>query len=161
MFWFLWDVKRPTLLFVIINSRRRRPRWCGTTFHGLGGNEGVEITWDAIPILSPVTELSHPCKFNKGMSPEVLTKRLIWFVRWILFVLKVYKRNDYNMNLLYTVFALTWPASMQIYWNKRKRLYKKGVQLPQDLFGTPIWPLWRNVKLPKNNWRRRALCPLS
>ena len=29
---------------------------------------------------------------------------------------------------------------MQIYWNKRKRLQKKRVQLPQDWFGTPTWP---------------------
>ena len=36
------------------------------------------------------------------------------------------------------VFSLTWPASMQIYWNKRKRLHKKRVQLPQDWFGTPV-----------------------
>ena len=36
------------------------------------------------------------------------------------------------------VFSLTWPASMQIYWNERKRLHKKRVQLPEDLFGTPI-----------------------
>ena len=55
------------------------------------------------------------------------------------------------------VFSLTWPASMQIVWNKRKRLHKKGVQLPQDWFGTPTWPPfhcfgtpiwapWRHVK---------------
>ena len=37
-------------------------------------------------------------------------------------------------------FSLTWPASMQIYWNKRKRLHKKRVQLPEDWFRTPIWP---------------------
>ena len=58
----------------------------------------------------------------------------------------------------YRVFSLTWPASMQIYWLKRKRLHKKGTQLPQDWFGTPtwppfhcfgtsIWPPWRHVKL--------------
>ena len=57
----------------------------------------------------------------------------------------------------YRVFSLTWPASMQIYWNKRKRLHEKGIQLPQDwfgtptwppfhCFGTPIWPPWRHVK---------------
>ena len=46
----------------------------------------------------------------------------------------------------YRVFSLTWPASMQIYWNKRKRLHKKRVQLPEDWFGTPIWPPWRHVK---------------
>ena len=39
------------------------------------------------------------------------------------------------------MFSLTWPASMQIYWNKRKHLHKKRVQLPQDWFGTPTWPL--------------------
>ena len=55
------------------------------------------------------------------------------------------------------VFSLTWSASMQIYWNKRKRLHKKRAQLPQDwfgtptwppfhCFGTPIWPPWRHVK---------------
>ena len=37
------------------------------------------------------------------------------------------------------VFSLTWPASMQISWNKRKRLHKKRVQLSQDWFGTPTW----------------------
>ena len=37
-------------------------------------------------------------------------------------------------------FSLTWPASMQIYWNKRNRLHKKGVQLPEDWFGTLTWP---------------------
>ena len=38
------------------------------------------------------------------------------------------------------VFSLMWRASVQIYWNKRKRLHKKGVQLPKDWFGTPTWP---------------------
>ena len=42
--------------------------------------------------------------------------------------------------LYYRVFSLTWPASMQIYWNKRKLLHKKRVQLPEDWFGTPTWP---------------------
>ena len=41
-----------------------------------------------------------------------------------------------------SVFSLTWPASMQIYWNKRKLFYKKRVQLPQDWFGTPTWPVF-------------------
>ena len=49
----------------------------------------------------------------------------------------------------YRAFSLTWPAAMQIYWNKRKFLHKKRVQLPQDsfhCFGTPIWLPWRHVK---------------
>ena len=46
---------------------------------------------------------------------------------------------------------------MQVFWNKRKSLHKKRVQLPEDwfgtptwppflCFGTPIWPPWRHVK---------------
>ena len=64
---------------------------------------------------------------------------------------------DWKLKLCYRVFSLTWPASMQIYCNKRKRLHKKRVQLPGDwfgtptwqpfhCFGTPIWPPWRHVK---------------
>ena len=71
----------------------------------------------------------------------------------------VSKHLNYNtrFDTAYRVFSLMWPASMQIYWNKRKRLHKKRVQLPQDwfgtptwppfhCFGTPIWPPWRHVK---------------
>ena len=57
----------------------------------------------------------------------------------------------------YKAFSLTWPVSIQIYWNQKKRLNKKTVQLPQDWFGTttwppfhcfetPIWPPWRQMK---------------
>ena len=31
------------------------------------------------------------------------------------------------------MFSLTRLASMQIYWNKRKHLHKKRIQLPQEL----------------------------
>ena len=52
---------------------------------------------------------------------------------------------------------------MQIYWNKRKRLHEKRVQLPKDwsgtptwppfhCCGTPIWPPWRHVKTLYNNF---------
>ena len=66
------------------------------------------------------------------------------------------------------VFSLRWPASIQIYWNKRKRLHKKRVQLPQDWFGTPtlppfhcfrtpIWPTWRHVKTLYKNAIHRVI----
>ena len=52
-----------------------------------------------------------------------------------------------RLQSVFTHFA----SGMQIYWNKRKRLLKKRVQLPRDwfgdtnmsavsCFGTPIWP---------------------
>ena len=40
----------------------------------------------------------------------------------------------------YKAFLLTWLASIQIYWGKKKCLHKERVQLSQDWFGTPIWP---------------------
>ena len=46
----------------------------------------------------------------------------------------------------YRAFSPTWPASMQIYWSKRKLLHKKRVQLPEDILGTPMWPPRRHVK---------------
>ena len=62
------------------------------------------------------------------------------------------------LNLLANrAFSLTWPASMLIYWNKKRFLHKKRVQFPQGCFGTPtwppfhcfgtpLWPPWRHVK---------------
>ena len=79
---------------------------------------------------------------------------------------------NYTFKILdssYRVFSITWPASMQIYWNKRKCLHKKRVQIPRDLFrtptwlpfhcfGTPIWPPWRHVKtLYKVRWIRPSV----
>ena len=48
----------------------------------------------------------------------------------------------------YRAFSLTWPAAMQIYWNKRTFLHKKRVQLPQDWFGTPTWPPFHYIGTP-------------
>ena len=48
--------------------------------------------------------------------------------------------NLINPSLRYRAFSLTWPASMLIYWNKRKHLHEKRVQLPEDFLGTPTWP---------------------
>ena len=72
--------------------------------------------------------------------------------------------------MAYRVFSLMWPASMQIYWNKRKRLHKKRVQLPQDwfgtqtwppfhCFGTQIWPPWRHVKTHNSRIIFNSLSP--
>ena len=63
-------------------------------------------------------------------------------------------------------YALTCPAAIQIYWNKRNCLHKKRV--PQDGFGTTTWPqfpcgtpirlLWRlsilSVRLKLRLWKK-------
>ena len=50
-----------------------------------------------------------------------------------------YRRIDVNCQnwpiIVYRVFPLTWPASTQIYWNRRKSLHKNIIQLPQDGLG--------------------------
>ena len=90
--------------------------------------------------------------------PRVQTSDVVWDI----LICEVSMRKFHGWNtacpVWYRVFSLTWPASMQIYWRKRKRLHKKGIQLPEDwfgtptwppfhCFGTPIWPPWRHVKL--------------
>ena len=79
---------------------------------------------------------------------------------WYIFFLEQIHKGIYfclSVLLRYRVFSLTWPASMQMFWNKRNHLHKKRVHLPQDwfgtptwppfhCFGTPIWPTWRHVK---------------
>jgi len=40
-----------------------------------------------------------------------------------------------NYICLYRAFSLTWPAPVQIYWNK-----SVNIRLPQDWFPTPTWP---------------------
>ena len=55
-------------------------------------------------------------------------------------VVTSFSRDIYSDSPKNRAFSLTWPASKQIYWNKRKRLHKKRVQLPEDWFETPTWP---------------------
>ena len=65
-------------------------------------------------------------------------------------------------------FSLTWPVFMQTYWNKIKDLHKKRVQVPQDLFGTPIWPpfdcfgtpIWPPRRHVKTLYRVIGLAPV-
>ena len=66
----------------------------------------------------------------------------------------------------YRAFSLTWLPSMQIYWNKRKGLHKKRLQLPKDWFGTPTWPpfhcfgtpIWRPRRHVKTLYRTAFSC---
>ena len=45
-------------------------------------------------------------------------------------------------------FSLPCPAAKQINCNKRKRLHKKRVQLPQYWFGTQTWPPFQCSRTP-------------
>ena len=72
------------------------------------------------------------------------------------------RTSGFVWNMLAFTYSvlLTWPASMQIYWNQIRRFHNKRAQFPRDLFEkptsptwppfhcfrTPIWPPWRHVK---------------
>ena len=90
--------------------------------------------------------------------PRVQTSNVVWDILICEVSMRKFRGWNTTCPAWYRVFSLTWPASMQIYWHKRKRLHKKGIQLPEDwfgtptwppfhCFGTPIWPPWRHVKV--------------
>ena len=53
-----------------------------------------------------------------------------------------------GVNTFYRAYSLTFPGAMQIYWNKRKCLHKKRVELTQDWLGTPTWPRFHCFEAP-------------
>ena len=76
----------------------------------------------------------------------------------ILFYLKpttsrVYRFFEYTQQISLgflpnRAFSLTWPASMLIYWNKRKHLHEQRVQIPGDFLSTPTWPPFHCFRTP-------------
>ena len=104
--------------------------------------------WTNFPISYRREETLFPAFLRQSaMSPQVVLeapaiKTII--IKNKIQAARVRGRGKVDFSLLslviLRVFSLTWPASMQIYRNKRKRLHKKRVQLPQDWFRTPTWP---------------------
>ena len=70
----------------------------------------------------------------------------VWHNTWKTYLFGAKFCFCHSRSMANRAFSLTCPASMQIYWNKRKRLHKKNVWLPQDSVGTPISSPWRHVK---------------
>ena len=102
-----------------------------------------------------------PSKAKKGQCPGLSPEEGGWW-NWLMHYEKINPSEWQTGQCAYRVFPLTWPASIQMYWNKRKRLHKKRVQLLQDWFGTPTWPPfhcfwtptwppWRHVKTLYSN----------
>ena len=84
---------------------------------------------------------SSSCR--KAKNPDVADKKTCYRINGCF----NNPRNRCNFSC-HRVFSLTWPASMQIYWNKRKRLHKNWVHLPRDWFGTPTWPPFYCLGIP-------------
>ena len=92
---------------------------------------------------------SSSCR--KAKNPDVADKKTCYRINGCF----NNPRNRCNFSC-HRVFSLTWPASMQMYWNKRKRLHKKRVHLPQDWFGTPTWPPFYCLGIPISPPRRHV-----
>ena len=65
--------------------------------------------------------------------------QLAWLVHVVILDGVLKKSNSRRLLNNNRAFSLTWPASMLIYWNKRKYLDEKRVQLPENFLGTPTW----------------------
>ena len=111
---------------------------------------GEKIIWDNKRGLLAVGDFHQNCKLEKTGNWARIHQRFCKIPNEV-------TKREILTNGDYRAFSLTWPAYMQIYCNKRKRLHKKRVQLPEDwfgtptwppfhCFGTPIWPPWRHVK---------------
>ena len=96
------------------------------------------------------TRQPHGVRFSQNVS-EFAT----YWLAYILFAQS--DVAEWNFTFLATrtsciectrTFSLTWPAHMQIYWNKTKCLHKKRVQIPDDWFGTPTWPPFHCFRTP-------------
>ena len=57
--------------------------------------------------------------------------------------------NQTTFFTAFRAFSLTRPAATQLYWNKRKFLHRKNLQLSQYYFGTPTWPPFHCFGTPK------------
>ena len=138
------------------NIGELQEKYCKRGKRKLNGPYWKEKDWKSIDLFSLYVLFSH-FRPRDDVTPQIT-------VSFKSRPMHVLPRPLYT----YRVFSLTWPASMQIYWNKRKRLHKKSVQLPEDwfgtptwppfhCFGTPIWPLWRHVKtlysMTKQKWK--------
>ena len=119
---------------------------------GSAGSAASAVSRNAVPQIS----LIHLIEGSSCSRPQTILKQLEeWHV--IHCFLRPIRRDLPSSSFLCAKSILTWPVSMQIYWDKRKNLHKKRFRLPQDFpgtpswppfhcFGTPIWQPWRHVK---------------
>ena len=61
---------------------------------------------------------------------------------------KLYGELQARYSNFYRAFSLTWPASLQICWDKRELVRAKRIQLPRERFGTATWPLFHCFRTP-------------
>ena len=79
-----------------------------------------------------------------GKIVQILSREFRTCARWELVLIRQWMTsraltnrtvNINHISAVFKAFSVTWPAHMQIYWSKRKRLRRKRAKLPQDWFG--------------------------
>ena len=94
------------------------------------------------------TNLNESSRFQLIRTEKTTEKRLLTSSNGATIVCT--NEEQHKLAAQNRAFSLTWPASMQIYRDKRMRLHKKRIQLPKDFLGTPTWlpfhcfgtPIW-------------------
>ena len=138
-------IPRRIFFYRILLARRMKNRipqgWMIPQYRPLKSKLPKYTAWKKLNTAIPSTPTSPSVR-------EKCVEVWDWLVTW---------KQLYIILSLIERFHSRGPASMLIYWNKRRFLHKKRVQLPQDwfgtstwppfhCFGTPIWPPWRHVK---------------
>ena len=132
----------PILVFLRLYFRNENHRTSIKSFDWT--NVKLKVKISLFELRAQSLQLAYKVKYDFSLSKTLIR------------LTQEYKINK-PPSFQYRVFSLTWPAYMQVYWNKRKWLRKKRIQLPEDWFGTPtwlpfhcfgkpIWPPWRRVK---------------
>ena len=151
--------------FCDINERNYRVQNCASYWHHVlyvsEGSNHVTVTWkkDFFPLFVRLFYVFFlPSAFLVFFFLPFLSSACFFHLH---FSIRIFPSASairrYPVRVLQTPFSLSWPASIQIYLNKRKCLHKKRVQLPEDWFATltwppfhclatPIWPPWCHVK---------------
>ena len=129
-FWKCW----PLVHLWTDKHRSFRIRWCRTSFttsitfplfnvfYGRAKTIRIRYVWTRIFLKTEQKDL----RFQK--YPDMCRWRLCCGASTLICFKLTFQINR--------AFSLMWSASMLIYWNKRKFLHKKRVQLPQDCWNT-------------------------
>ena len=104
--------------------------------------------------ITTVTEFLADSKFTVCYFERTLNIHPPFVVSFAVLIIKrlcaLETTDDFwlKIKILNRAFSLTWPASMLIYWNKRKHLHEKRAELSEDFLGTPTWSPFHGFGTP-------------
>ena len=121
-----------------------------------------KLVFSVAPKKTTTTTNKQKTNIQTNKQTESYTKSVIQITRYRAYSLTCPASIYANLWEQKRPYSLTCSVSMQFmgswgewfthvasifgnFWELKNFLHKKRVQLPQDLFGTRIWPPWRHV----------------